>query len=102
MLFEGQDAYGTIVFDPDRPVAAMYAWGLEPLPPGRTYQVWLRTRSDGRVSAGTFQSTGGKTFTLVVIRAPDPLQAYAGFGVTIEPEGGSPAPIGTNVLSGDF
>lgn len=102
VLIEGKDAYGTIVYDPDRPVAAMYTWGLEPLPSGQTYQVWLRTASDGRVSGGTFDSSSGKAFTLVVIHAPEPLQAYSGFGVTIEPEGGSPAPTGPNVLSGDL
>lgn len=102
ILLEGQSAYGTVVFDPDRPVAAMYAWGLDSLPAGQTYQVWLRTGPDGRVSGGTFHSTGGKTFTLVVVRAPDPLQSYTGVGVTIEPEGGSQAPSGPNVLAGDF
>jgi len=102
VLIEGKDAYGTVVYDPDRPVAAMYTWGLQPLPSGQTYQMWLRTTSGDRVSGGTFDSSGGKAFTLVVIRAPDPLEAYSGFGVTIEPEGGSPAPTGPNVLGGSF
>ncbi len=102
VLIEGQDAYGTLVYDPARPVAAMYTWGLQPLPAGQTYQVWLRTGDDGRVSGGTFNSSGGKAFTLVVIRAPDPLQDFSGFGVTIEPEGGSLAPTGPNVLGGDL
>jgi anti-sigma-K factor RskA len=102
VLIEGKDAYGTLVYDPDRPVAAMYTWGLQPLPSGQTYQVWLRTTSGDRVSGGTFDSSGSKAFTLVVIRAPDPLQTYSGFGVTIEPEGGSPAPSGPNVLGGSF
>ncbi len=102
VLIEGKDAYGTLVYDPDRPVAAMYTWGLMPLPSGQSYQVWLRTTNGDRVSGGTFDSSGGKAFTLVVIRAPDPLEAYSGFGVTIEPAGGSPAPTGPNVLGGSF
>jgi anti-sigma-K factor RskA len=102
VLIEGQDAYGTIVYDPQRPVAAMYTWGLQPLPAGQTYQVWLRDGADERVSGGTFNSVGGKAFTLVVIRAPQPIRAYSGFGVTVEPEGGSPGPTGPNVLGGDF
>jgi anti-sigma-K factor RskA len=102
VLIEGQAAYGTIVYDPERPVVVMYTWGLKPLPPGEIYQVWLRDSADRRIQAGTFNSVGGKAFTLVVIRAPGPIQDYAGFGVTVEPEGGSPGPTGPNVLGGDF
>jgi anti-sigma-K factor RskA len=101
-LIQGDEAYGTVVYDPDRSVAAMYAWGLPPLPAGKTYQVWLRGAGDERVSGGVFGSIGAKAFTLTVVRAPDPLQNYSGVGVTIEPDGGSPAPTGPNVLKGDF
>jgi anti-sigma-K factor RskA len=102
VLVEGQSAYGTIVFDPERPVAAVYTWGLTPLPEAQTYQIWLRTADGGRVSGGTFQSAAEKGFTLVVVRAAQPMGTYSGVGVTIEPAGGSDSPTGASVLGGDF
>jgi anti-sigma-K factor RskA len=102
LLIDEQDVYGTLVYDPDRPVAAMYTWGLQPLAAGQTYQVWLREGGEGRVSGGTFNPVTDKAFTLVVIRAPGPIHDYSGVGVTVEPAGGSQAPTGPNVLGVDF
>ncbi len=102
VLIEGDSAYGTMVFDPERSVAAVYTWGLAPLPADQTYQIWLRTAEGERTGGGTFQSGAEKSFTLVVIRAPQTMQAYSGVGVTIEPAGGSRAPTGASVLGGDF
>lgn len=102
LVVENGDAYGTFIFNPERPMAAMYAWGLAPLPAGQTYQVWLRTADDHRVSGGMFQAQSGKTFTVVVIHSPQPLGDFAGFGVTIEPAGGSPAPTRPPIFGSDF
>lgn len=102
LVVENGSVYGTFVYNPKRPIAAMYAWGLDPLPAGKTYQVWLRTADDGRVSGGLFQSKGGKTFTIVVIHSPQPMGEFAGFGVTIEPAGGSQAPTQPPILASDF
>ena len=102
LTFEDGDAYGTFVYNPERPMAAMYAWGLPRLPAGQIYQVWLRTADDRRVSGGMFQAQGGKAFTIVVIHSPQPMGEFAGFGVTIEPAGGSQAPTRPPILASDF
>jgi anti-sigma-K factor RskA len=71
---------------------------LPPLPSGRTYQLWiisgqtpigaglLKPGADGRVNA-VFQAPGG-------------VSTAAAMAVTIEPEGGLPAPTGDKFLVG--
>jgi len=71
---------------------------LPPLPPGRTYQLWiisgqmpvgaglLRPAPDGAVQA--------------VFSTPAGLAQAAAFAVTIEPDGGAPAPTGDKYLVG--
>ncbi len=71
---------------------------LPELPAGRTYQLWVLT--DGApVSAGVFRPdpSGG---TSVVFDTPVSLPAPAGMAVSIEPDGGVPAPTGDIVLVG--
>ncbi len=74
------------------------AASLPPLPPGRTYQLWIisgqmpigagliRPASDGAVQA--------------VFTSPAGLTKAAAFAVTIEPDGGVPAPTGDKYLVG--
>ena len=78
--------------------ATLVAQGLPPLPPDRQYQLWL-IKDGVRVSGGVFSvSPDGRA--KVAVRAPMPLATYTGFGVTIEPAGGSPGPTGPRVLAG--
>lgn len=99
---QGEDAYGTFVFDPDLKVAVLYAWGLHPLPAGETYQAWLIDAGGGRSNAGIFQATEGDRFTVFVVNSPSPIGDFSGLGVTIEPPGGSSGPTGPRVLAADF
>jgi anti-sigma-K factor RskA len=98
----GDHAYGTFVYDPGLRVAVLYAWGLDPLPGGETYQAWLIDPSGGRSNAGVFQAAEGGRFTVFIVSASSPLQDFSGLGVTIEPPGGSPGPTGPRVLAADF
>jgi Anti-sigma-K factor rskA len=71
---------------------------LAPLPPGRTYQLWLVTDAK-KISAGTFGvSPSGDAF----VQATYPLDSGAlkAVAVTEEPAGGSPQPTSAMVVVG--
>ena len=99
---EGEDVFGTLVYDPERRVAVLYAWGLEPLPSDSVYQAWLRDETGGRVSAGLFETEEGGQFSVVLLRAPEPIERFSGLGVTVEPRGGSEGPTGQQILNVDL
>lgn len=75
------------------------AHNLANAPTGRTYQLWLITPDQRKLSAGTFvpDSTG-----TAVVRAQYPLAADSLFmvAVTDEPAGGVPQPTGSIILAG--
>ena len=74
------------------------ATNLPPLPPGRVYQLWIV--ADAPISAGIArqQGTGFNVTTPTTTPAPTP----KAFALTIEPEGGRPAPTGPMFLLGSF
>ncbi len=71
---------------------------LPPLPPGRVYQIWVVT-ADSPVSAGLLQPDAEGQVT-AVIETPQDLPQPLAMAVTIEPEGGVPAPTGAQFLVG--
>ena len=74
------------------------AEGLVPLPSGRTYQLWVI--SGGKpISAGVF-SIAADGRARVVMATPESLTAVEAVAVTVEPEGGLPAPSTTPILAG--
>jgi anti-sigma-K factor RskA len=75
------------------------AYNLPAAAPGHTYQLWLVTRDQKKVSAGTFTPTaaGSALVRATYALAPDSLAAIA---VTNEPAGGSPQPTSTPLLVG--
>lgn len=77
----------------------MFAHNLPAPAVGRTYQLWLITRDNQRISAGTFAPdlTGNAVVSAQYALAPDSLAAIA---VTDEPAGGVPQPTGGIVISG--
>jgi len=94
------DAFGRVYIDPDTSEGMLMVRNLPPLPQGRVYQLWV-ARADGmRQSAGvlTWTDKAGNGYTL--IRCPDTLSRWQSFGVTEEPNGGSPAPTGSRLLGG--
>ncbi|MEW6566842.1 MAG: anti-sigma factor [Chloroflexota bacterium] len=99
---EGEGAGGTLLYDPERTAAVLFAWGLHPLADDQAYQAWL-IRPDGeRVSGGLFRVDEGAAFTSFVLLSSIPLGEYDRLGVTIEPAAGSPEPTGPRVLWADF
>jgi anti-sigma factor RsiW len=75
------------------------AYNLPAAAPGHTYQLWLVTRDQKKVSAGTFapQPNGSALVRATYALAPDSLAAIA---VTSEPAGGSAQPTTTPFLVG--
>jgi anti-sigma-K factor RskA len=69
---------------------------LPQVPTGRTYQIWYLTRG-APLSAGLFKpdEQGNGTATLDVPNVP----TFAGMAVSLEPEGGVPAPTGAIYLA---
>lgn len=70
---------------------------LPPLPEDQQYQLWL-IKNGERDSGGIFSVPDHGYYTLS-ISAPETLNSYNAFGVTIEPFGGSTGPTGRRVLS---
>ena len=70
---------------------------LPPLPQDRTYQLWFLTRG-APVSAGIVRPDPQGNVT-AAFDPPDNAPAATGFAVSIEPEGGVPAPTGAIYLA---
>jgi anti-sigma-K factor RskA len=93
---------GSVVYDPQFTMAVAYLWGLTPLPSNQIYQAWLVHPDGARTSAGLLEPDAESNFAVLVIEAPTPLSDFAGFGMTIEPAGGSPGPTGPKVAGADL
>ena len=93
---EGSQAGGRLFVDPEAPSGGLFVWGLAPLSPEESYQVWL-IAGENPVSAGflPIQDQGGSVHLIEASRA---LQPFDAIGVSIEPVGGSDLPIGPIVL----
>ena len=74
--------------------AVLVADALPELPAGRVYQLWA-IAGGTPVPAGTFEPRPGGQGTLLVEDPPAGTDVWA---VTVEPEGGVPAPTGEMVL----
>jgi anti-sigma-K factor RskA len=74
------------------------ASSLPPLANGRTYQLWIVT-PNAPVSAGLLKP-GERGDVHAVFAPPRDVQTVAALAVTIEPEGGVPAPTGEKYLVG--
>jgi anti-sigma-K factor RskA len=89
LVISGDGEYGTLVVD-----------GLPALAPDYQYQLWL-IRDGQRTSGGVF-SVNPEGYGALWISSPEPLSSYPAFGITIEPEDGSPGPTGDKVLGGSL
>ncbi len=74
------------------------ASNLPPLPAGRAYQLWVVT-AQAPVSAGILQ-LGASGHVAQAFNTPADLAPAVAVAVTIEPEGGVPAPTGDRYLVG--
>jgi Anti-sigma-K factor rskA len=89
------------VYLAERGALVMEASNLEPVPDGKTYELWvLPANGSAPVAAGTFRPNA-EGFASVVLPAIAPGITAKGFGVTIEKEEGSTVPTSPIVLSGE-
>ena len=93
---EGSGAGGRLFTDPEASSGVLFAWGLTPLSPEESYQVWL-IAGENPVSAGLLpMQDQGRSVHL--IDASSSLESFDAIGISIEPFGGSDLPIGPIVL----
>lgn len=90
------DATGILIISADGEHGTLVVQNLPVLPETETYQLWLR-KDDQRTDGGTF-NVDADGYRAYWVQAPEPLDSYKNFGVTIEPTGGSPGPTGDKVL----
>jgi anti-sigma-K factor RskA len=93
-------ASGLMVVSSDGDHGTLVADHLPPLGQDQQYQLWL-IKDGARTSGGVF-SVDHDGYGSLWVSSPLPLVQYSAFGVTIEPQGGSPGPTGLKVLSGEF
>lgn len=94
------DASGMVIYTLDGRYGLLVVDNLDPLPPEMQYQLWL-IHSEKRTDGGVF-SVGRGGYFVMMIESPELLTRYDGFGITIEPAGGSSGPTGEKVLGGSF
>ena len=89
----GGSASGLFRMDSNTGQVALVVNGLAAAPPGKVYQGWMRRGSD-RISIGVFAPhESGAPVVLTLSGQPALLLSQVdGFGVTLEPVGGSPWP----------
>ena len=92
-------ATGMIVISLDGMHGTLVVDELPVLDESHEYQLWLIEENEERTSGAVF-SVSPDGYGSVWVGSPQPLISYAGFGVTIEPTGGSPQPTGERVLGG--
>ena len=89
--------FAKMFWDTSRNTWTLAAHNMPELRAGRTYQLWLVTKT-AKISAGVFSPTGGEA----VVRATYPLSrdSLAAIAITEEPAGGVPQPTGAIVIAG--
>jgi anti-sigma-K factor RskA len=90
------DATGLLVLSQDGQHGTVVVDRLPVLSDDWEYQLWLI--KDGQRTSGGVFSVNQDGYGWLWIKSPQPLSSYSGFGITIEPFGGSPAPTGDKVL----
>jgi len=89
--------FAKMFWDTSRNTWTLAAHNLPELKTGRTYQLWLVTKT-AKISAGVFAPTNGEAIVRATYPLPkDSLEAIA---VTEEPAGGVPQPTGAIIIAG--
>lgn len=89
-------ASGVLVMSQDGRRGTLVVDRLPILDESQQYQLWLIEAGE-RVSGGVF-SVRFEGYGYLGVKSEAPLSNFDDFGVTIEPEGGSPGPTGVKVL----
>jgi anti-sigma-K factor RskA len=98
--YDGAAGNGVVYVQPGSNVALLCVYALPEPGPGKTYQAWL-VENGQRVSAGTF-GVNREGYGVLLINSAKPVSEYQQLGITVEPEGGSPAPTTPRVMGGEL
>ena len=91
---------GKVVYDANTGKLLLSASNLQPLPAGKTYELWIIQPAGNKpMPAGTFKPDATGNAAIILAQAPVGLKVQA-FGVTIENAGGSNTPTLPIILSG--
>ncbi len=102
LAFVENGVSGSLLVDKQRNLVAVFAWNLPSLPAGKAYQMWLTDSKGDRTSGGFLVPEANYPFVMAVVHPSQPLTDFTGFGVTLEPASGSPAPTGPRVFRVSF
>jgi anti-sigma-K factor RskA len=92
---------GQVIYLPDRGALLFSANHLKPLPPGKTYELWvIPANGQSPIPAGVFHPNAQGEAEVTMPHIPSGIAAKE-FGVTIENGGGSSAPTLPIVLAGE-
>jgi len=94
------NATGIFVISHDGLAGSLNVDGLKPLDSTHQYQLWLIEQ--GRRTSGGVFSVNQQGYGSLKVNSSRPLIEYNGFGITIEPAGGSAGPTGDKVLGGNL
>jgi anti-sigma-K factor RskA len=96
------DVSGNLIISSDGKQAVLCIWYLPSIAHDQTFQMWLVDTSGARTSGGLFQADPSHEAVYIRVPLDQPVTAYQGVGVSLEPAGGSPyadRPTGPRVLS---
>ena len=94
------NASGFIIADQANQENLLIVTGLPQLDQTHQYQLWLV--NNGQRTSGAVFSVSVEGYSRTPISAPIPISNYTGFGISIEPFGGSEGPTGNKVLGSTF
>ncbi len=97
-----EKARGSLLLDKEYNNAVLILRGLPAIPNNQTYQIWLITPNEDRVSAGLLRPQTDQPFIAEPIRSTQDLVNFVGVGMTVEPAGGSDHPTGMQIFRIDF
>jgi Anti-sigma-K factor rskA, C-terminal len=87
------------VYMASRGALILQASNMQPLPPDKTYELWVIPASGAPIPAGTFRPDASGSGSVVMPWIPQGVQAKA-FGITVENAGGAETPTMPIILSG--
>jgi len=91
---------GRVIYSAHSGKLLLTAQNLHPLPAGKIYELWILQPNGGKpLPAGTFAPDASGNASMVLADEPSNLNV-AGFGVTVENEGGAKTPTPPIILSG--
>ena len=96
------DVSGNLIISSDGKQAVLCIWYLPSITSDQTFQMWLIDTNGARTSGGLFRAEPSQEVLYIQVPFDQPVTAYKGVGVSLEPAGGSPyadRPTGPRVLS---